>query len=517
MTNKKSAFMRVLCLLSFFVALCLCVSCSGEIEPLPEDDEPAPTEGRQIVLAAYSSDPLDPYRAETMQNRHLLALCYEPLFIIDDEWRAEPCLAQSFSSSGRVLTVQLRSDAEFWDGSAVTAGDVVYSYDAARDSGGYGDIFGFIENVEAIDDDTLSFTFVSDADNNVNFLTVPIVKAQDQAGEFSVGSGMYFLRRVPDGEGECIKLYRNPRHRDADSVTLEDIEVAYVDSYEELMYGLNYGLISALCVDLENGVTMYKNNIELVSYTTNRMVYLYLNPDRAYFSDRVNVSMALSYLIDRSYVSDRILSASGTAVWYPFNPSWYVVEQADLNPNIYDESLARQYFYDARWYVSSPAQDTSPQTGNAAGSYQWYGTDISLNIIVTNDDPCKYLTAEYLRDSLVALGISAEVSRLSGPDYERAFADGDYDICVTEAQISADMDITCVLSELGYTADEEFYGQIYSFNHGSLDLRDFLSAFQSRMPFIPLYFVNGAVALSNGGGGISQPCVSNAYSGIEKW
>ncbi len=90
----------------------------------------AGSSARAPVITVALIDSVDPTHAPVPRNdaerlvfRHL----YETLVRFDCQGRAEPALAESWTSSdgGRRWTFTLRSDAQFWDGAPVTARDVV--------------------------------------------------------------------------------------------------------------------------------------------------------------------------------------------------------------------------------------------------------------------------------------------------------------------------------------------------------------------------------------------------------
>ena len=64
---------------------------------------------------------------------------------------------------------------------------------------------------------------------------------------------------------------------------------------------------------------------------------------------------------------------------------------------------------------------------------------------------------------------------------------------------------------------DEFLDAIEQFNSGNMSMRDFLSVFQEDLPFIPLYFNRGALAVNRVVSGSFDPAVGNIYNGIEFW
>src|SRR6266516_2555373 len=98
----------------------------------------APTPARDTVTIGLT-EPVDPAHAPVPRNdaeRLVFPQLYETLLQVDCDGRIVPGLARSWSAdeAGRRWTFTLRDEARFWDGSPVTAQDVVASW-IARDSG----------------------------------------------------------------------------------------------------------------------------------------------------------------------------------------------------------------------------------------------------------------------------------------------------------------------------------------------------------------------------------------------
>ena len=74
---------------------------------------------------------LTPYTFEI--GYPLVSLIYDTLTLRDANGVPRPLLAQSVHRSGRTLTIELRHNARWQDGTALTADDVVFSYDYYRD------------------------------------------------------------------------------------------------------------------------------------------------------------------------------------------------------------------------------------------------------------------------------------------------------------------------------------------------------------------------------------------------
>ncbi|MBR5721603.1 MAG: hypothetical protein IKX78_03860, partial [Clostridia bacterium] len=81
---------------------------------------------------------------------------------------------------------------------------------------------------------------------------------------------------------------------------------------------------------------------------------------------------------------------------------------------------------------------------------------------------------------------------------------------VVSARITEDENPETAYSEEFLTAISDFYA-------GNSDMRTFLSVFQEELPFIPLYFSGGALAINRKISGSFSPGCFNIFSSPETW
>lgn len=104
-----------------------------------------PEFGGTLYLTMRAPSTLNPLLNEDETVDRVLALLFERLFVSDDMGRAvpNPVIAQSYtmSADARSLTVVMREDIFWSDGSRVTAGDVAFSIDFLRTEAPVGAIY----------------------------------------------------------------------------------------------------------------------------------------------------------------------------------------------------------------------------------------------------------------------------------------------------------------------------------------------------------------------------------------
>src|SRR2546428_3354160 len=92
--------------------------------------------GGNLRVSVRGALNLNPFTATDADSWKVIPLVYDSLARLDPvTLLPSPWAASSWSVSGSTLTVTLRSDLAFHDGSAETAADVIYSYNQYKSAG----------------------------------------------------------------------------------------------------------------------------------------------------------------------------------------------------------------------------------------------------------------------------------------------------------------------------------------------------------------------------------------------
>lgn len=191
-----------------------------------------------ILVRGNGGEPgtLDPALAEDVHAFNVLADLYEGLLVEAADGTLIPGVAESWSISddGLRYEFRIRNDARWSNGDPVTASDFVRAFDrvtAPETQSAYAFLLAPLARSGAPDDATLVLELAEPASHFLSVLAMPVAFPMhpDAAlpdsfagpGKF-VGNGPYLLTsRKPDGP---IRLRRNPLYRDADSVSIEEVE-----------------------------------------------------------------------------------------------------------------------------------------------------------------------------------------------------------------------------------------------------------------------------------------------------
>ena len=115
-----------------------------------------------IKLGIYDIDTLNPITTKSTSVQKIMNIVYEPLFTVDESGKEKPVLAHSYkvSEDGKQISVILKSNVTWHDGTNFTAEDVAYTLSRMRESGGlYRKISEKIHSFTATDKKTIVINF----------------------------------------------------------------------------------------------------------------------------------------------------------------------------------------------------------------------------------------------------------------------------------------------------------------------------------------------------------------------
>lgn len=113
---------------------------------------------------------------------------------------------------------------------------------------------------------------------------------------------------------------------------------------------------------------------------------------------------------------------------------------------LYDAELDQSLAYD-----TGAAEELLTQAGysRSDGVWQRRGTPLSLTLAAPTNNPTRLDAAELLAANLTDLGIQAELAALSWDDYVQALEAGDFDLYLGEVRLTADFDLTALITPGG--------------------------------------------------------------------
>ncbi|HWQ99831.1 MAG TPA: ABC transporter substrate-binding protein [Candidatus Methylomirabilis sp.] len=301
-----------------------------------------PASGGSIIEAVLGAPkyPNPLYATTNDPDADLVALVYAGLFRRVDGSTVVPDLVERFewSPDGKRLTLTLRGDARFHDGTAVTSDDVVFTLNAAKDPAWrstYAAAFRSM-TIEREDDRTVSVTLERPDVTVLDTLTLGILPVhvwQDvppaaaplaDANVRPIGAGPFRVRSFRrDAKGSILAytLERNNRYHGLKPF-LKQIELRYFADRDQAEEALRGGQVDSLAFvpgpsigNLTRHERLTTSSIELPQETI-----AFMNVNDAILKD-VKVRQALTLVVERAdVVNAQADAASPVSGPFPFAP-----------------------------------------------------------------------------------------------------------------------------------------------------------------------------------------------------
>jgi peptide/nickel transport system substrate-binding protein len=313
--------------------------------------------GGQIVIGGLGRpDTLNPWLTESEAGRALVPLLFDSLLAHDPHTdQLIPRLSKDWSVSddSRTITFTLRTDAHWHDGQLVTADDVVFSIEAARDpalDSLYGPQLGHVTEVNAADRRTVVINLDGPHCPSLAALgELPILPQHvlaDSNRDTPIGSGPFVLLDWT-AEGE-VNLARNDAYWGS---------VAYLDSLSYRPFETPAELQSALENEqVEVALMPPGHPVDLRSPSPSISVYRYPAPEFLFIAFNnehpilgdARVRQALSMAVDRQQLLETTLNGTGDLIAGSL-PAAHWAADPTLKPPAYDPDAARQLLAKAGW------------------------------------------------------------------------------------------------------------------------------------------------------------------------
>lgn len=423
------------------VCLMLALLCGCNVDTI-EPVQTAPTETTQMTeepvavkergdfgmtyLPAYGLNPLS---CSATINRAMFSLLYESLFVVSNQFRAEPVLCDSFrvSDDSMTYTFSLVQGVRFTDGSALNAQDVKASIEAAKKSPFYAARLKDISAVTVEADGTLAVSLETPYENFCLMLDVPILKAETVDAQYPIGTGPY----VKSGEN----LIRNSSWWQVQSAAIDDEKIPLSPSQttNEIRDSFEFGTSDLVYCDPNSPAAVgYRCDYEVWEAPTTLMHYIGFNLGSGYFKDKT-IRAAVTYAIDRNDISNVVYGGFAQASALPCSPS----------SDLYDTALAQEYDH-------APTRFTAAVNNSGILTRSDYQNHVGY-FLVCSEDPKRVSAAEYIAEVLNKAGLNIVVTAKERAEYEKALQEGNFDMYYGEVRLTANFDLS------------EFFGGSLSF------------------------------------------------------
>lgn len=389
------------------LALCVLFACASGLSALVRHFQvTVPAYGGTLSEGVVGSPRFDnPLLAISDSDRTLTTLSYAGLMGHDSDGTLIPVLAESYdvSPSGTVYTFKLRADAQFSDGTPVTADDVVYTIQKAQDPALKSPVYSNWSNVrvEATDAETVQFTlpkpyapFLEDATLGIlpKHLWQNVSNEQFPFSSYNttpVGAGPFAVSSVGRAADGTITSYSLSSFKDfaLGRPYLNRIDLSFYASQSELNTAYASGKTKGAYGNPQAGAIA-------VPYA--RVFAVFFNSDGDPALKDLGVRKALSLAIDRTALTKDMLGGYAVPTIGPL-PSGSGIPTLPV-PN---DSTRIQ---DAKAALTSAGYSYN----DSAGTWSNGGNSLSVTIDTANVPELKAIAGQIQKD-WQSLGVPTEI------------------------------------------------------------------------------------------------------------
>ena len=472
--------------------LLLCVSvllsgCLQEEDPLPDDESPIPAQLEQqpddpseetsslperFALPYEANSTLDPITCPDGMQQVVASLIYEGLFRLDTTLEVENCLCENWScnDSHTVYTFILRPDAFFSDGSPLTAAEVRATLERARNSDRYRSRLRQIQELSA-SGNTLTVTLSVPNSGFPALLDVPICK---NTGSVPLGTGPYAYVRGENGEYLSVNPYWwRGGGQPVSRMELDEAQGA-------MLYRFTSRDVQVIVTDLTSasaaGLT---GDIRYHDTPGTVLQYIMCNTEREPLNNTA-FRNALNRGIQRENLVRGLLSGHALAAEFPVSPA-SLLYPADLEED----------------YSAFAFSDALRESGYESGRV--------LTLLVNEENAFKVSVARSIAQSFALAGVPVTTRVEPWETYLELVAERDFDLCYCETRLSADWNLTPLVSEwsslnISGWSDGRMSELLEAYNDSSNRaeaLREVCAYMREQSPFLPVCFNNSTVLVQS--------------------
>lgn len=522
---------KIFCIIvSIILILCLC-GCRelpATLSDVSDSTEDAAKENDNstLNLLCCFGDSFNPYLSKTDLNRQLTSLLYDSLVKTDNNFNAVYTLAESVEVSGNVCAVTLR-DAAFSDGGTVTADDVVYSYDLAKQSPRYMHNFYEVVSVTMINSKTISFELTQHDPYFSNLLDFPILKSgssgvTDADGKEvpPIGCGRYVLAE------DALSLKQNENYYGKKGIITTVNLINSPDAASTSHY-VEVGACDAYYTESDNIVRMSGKKVDV---NLNRFIYIGINTSYGSLATK-EMRYAISSALERDTICrtayySKALPATG--FFHPdFKPT-AAVQTIENTPNtkITVENLSK---------IGYNNMNSNGFYANSAGNNPVF------SLIVNSENASRVAAAKLIAQQCASAGIQINIVECTYEQYLERLTSGSFHLYLGEVRVGNNMDFTQLVTPGGsaaygitaITTPEEQQDAstesgdtpaqsgcesiLASYHEGTCGISDVASTLLTEMPQIPICYINGAMFYSADIQNGVQASASDIYLNIENY
>ncbi len=345
-----------------------------------------------VGIAQDLGSSLDPYSLSTAGAREIMFNIFEGLYKPNAAGDFVPALATDYSVSddGCTYTFTLREGVKFHNGAAMTADDVVWSYETAKEKSVDANLKAALASMESVKaaDGAVEIRLSAPNSDFLAFVASAYISPKDYTEQETkpVGTGpfKYQSRSVQ----ENVVFVRNEEYWGS-KAALKTVTFRIYETGTALVTALDSGAVDLAAHLTTSQTTKLGEAYKVLEGTMNLIQAMYLNNAVKPFDD-IRVRQALCYAVDVDDMLKLTADGYGTRVGSSIYPAF---------TKYFDESLVKAYPHDV-------------EKAKALLAEAGYQNGFDLTVIAPSNYTNHVDTAVVLAEQLKAVGINATVQEV---------------------------------------------------------------------------------------------------------
>ncbi|WP_438351773.1 ABC transporter substrate-binding protein [Paenibacillus sp. FA6] len=407
-----------LSLVSVIVLCLLLTGCSKSTSPKDEDKGNTVQSNKDELILAVGAEPEDGFDPTTGWGRYGSPLFQSTLLKRDQDLKIVNDLAESYvvSDNAKVWTVKMRNDVKFSDGKALTAADVVFTFEKAAQNVSAIDLTN-LTSVESQGDDTVIFTLQEPQSTFISMLIstgiVPKHAYGEGYAENPIGSGPYKMVQWDKGQQVIVEL--NPEYY-GKVPFFKKLTYVFLNEDAAFASAKSGQLDVAYIVSSLSNQTVDGMRIEDVKTVDNRGIMFPYIPSGGTTAEGypigndvtsdIAIRQAINIAIDRQKLVDGLLNGYGTPAYSVSDHlPWWNSDTVFKDGNI---EKAKQLLTDAGWIDNN--NDGIVEKGELTAEF---------TLVYPSGDMIRQSLALTTADMVKAIGIRMNVEGKSWDEIEK--------------------------------------------------------------------------------------------------
>ena len=387
---------------------------------------------RDLTLSMRSATTLNPLLNKDASVDTVLRLLFEPLVSISYDQKIQPSIAESwyYSEEGTALTINIKKNLKWHNGSDITAFDVVYSINVLKDADEnavYKECVERIISVDIIDTYSAIIRFSEAYVGNIYSLSFPIIPRSHYDGNSGksidfepVGSGGYIFDSHVVAKEFILKSVENSFN---EKPKIEKIVVKITNSNDTDLYSFSQKMIDCLLIDkVISGKSAFDQDSNKFSYINDYYDFLGFNFSNDILN-RINIRKAIAHAIPTDSIIEGAYLSSAVKANNPLNPESWLNEQNKEDLYAYNLSLAKEYL-ELEGFLLQDGEKVRSKTNDNGEKV------LELSILVNAENSQGIQTAWKIADELNGLGFSVTVESVDFNEYIQRLKLGEFDMFV---------------------------------------------------------------------------------------